>query len=113
MAQAHELVKTTAWKQGNLGGALADTYLRIDEILGGEESRAELTELAGGSGDGYTSPTPPLSIGPTAATRQPGHLTLSARSLAQSIKTGADGLRCAGKGACSGKRSCQSTCARR
>ena len=52
MSQAHELVSSTAWKQGNLGDALADTYLRIDEILGGEESRAELTELAGGSGDG-------------------------------------------------------------
>ena len=83
MLQAHELVKTTAWKQGNLGGALADTYLRIDEILGGEESRAELTELAGGSGEGYTFPTPPLSTELTAATRPPKRLTMSARSPAQ------------------------------
>lgn len=45
--QAGELVKSDAWKQGNLEGALADTYLKIDEILSREDTRAELMEMAG------------------------------------------------------------------
>lgn len=51
MAQAGELVKSEAWKQGDLEQALRDTYLYIDELLVREESRQELAEMAGGEPD--------------------------------------------------------------
>ena len=49
--QAEELVKSEAWKRGELGSALTDTYLRIDEILVQEGNRTELQEMAGGDSD--------------------------------------------------------------
>ena len=47
--QAEELINTDGWKKGSLESALADGYLRLDDIMRLEERRAELHEL-GGSG---------------------------------------------------------------
>ena len=49
--QAEELVNTEGWKKGSLEGALADGYLRLDDIMRLEERRAELTELGGSAAE--------------------------------------------------------------
>ena len=45
--QAKELVASEAYKKGDMEKALVDTFLRMDELLLSEDSRAELQELAG------------------------------------------------------------------
>ena len=42
-------MNTEGWKKGSLESALADGYLRLDDIMRLQERRAELQEL-GGSG---------------------------------------------------------------
>jgi hypothetical protein len=55
-------VKTAAWGAGDVGAALTEVFLRVDELLLLEENRAELQELTGaaeGSGRGCAPGPPP------------------------------------------------------
>lgn len=49
--QAEELVNTEGWKQGSLEGALADGYLRLDDIMRLEDRRSELNDLGGSAAE--------------------------------------------------------------
>ena len=43
------MAKTEAWRKGDLKSALADVFLKMDDILGQESAREELSEMAGGT----------------------------------------------------------------
>jgi hypothetical protein len=50
-SQAGELVKTEGWQKGDLKEALANVFLKIDDILSQESVKGELTEMAGPADD--------------------------------------------------------------
>jgi len=51
-------VKTEGWQKGDLKEALANVFLKMDDMLGQEDVKDELSEMAGGVEENKCVPHP-------------------------------------------------------